>query len=438
MLVQDKQKFTIHSQPLKKNLLFLFSLYAFVAFSQEEIELKRCATADYQKIKASKFKEINKQLEQFRFSTGNTTIAGVVHIPVVVHVIHNRLDNVIGGDGNSNISDEQIKSQITVLNEDYRRKFGTRGYNTDSIGADVEFEFFLAYLDSNNNSSTGITRHYCPKSSFSPFDDDSLVKSFGYWPSDRYLNIWVCSLSGNYLGLTQFPNQSGLIGLDSYNGAANSDGIIINHKAFGNRIGTASKGLYSYGRTVTHEIGHWFGLIHTWGDADCGTDYCSDTPFEESSNLGSTCSSVYANCGSIPDKVMIENYLDYSPDICMNIFTLEQKKRMRTALVNSPRRANLLNTVFASSKDVLVKNESFLKVYFQNENQHINLVQDEVLSNTLEVEVIDLLGKTISKHVFVSDLQIVHFVSAANLTKGIYLLRSRLGNLEQVNKVMIY
>lgn len=310
----------------------------------DETPMKRCGTAEYHQLHKEKYKHLNEVYSRSRNARLQAnTFTGIITIPVVVHVIHNNANGEISG---SNISDEQIKSQIEVLNEDFRKKPNTNGFNNSPVGADVEIEFCLAKIAPDGTPSTGITRHYSSQKSFDPFGDDAEIKSHDPWPANRYMNIWVASLSGGYLGVTQFPNGTNLEGMSEYNGSFDTDGMIVTHKAFGRRTGTASSGIYIYGRTVTHEIGHWLGLIHTWGDSNCGDDYCADTPPAKDGNLEKTCKDVFAKCVNEQlNKVMIENYLDYSPDICMNIFTQDQKTRMRTAMHNSPDRAAILSYI---------------------------------------------------------------------------------------------
>ena len=328
---------------IKKHLSVFLYLIFLNAMAQE-----KCATDIYHKLNRGKFNYlIEYYKKQFpKFGNQRVALNGVITIPVVVHVIHSVADNTIGV--GSNISDEQILSQFPVLNQDYRRKIGSNGYNTNALGADVEIEFCLATTDPNCNPTNGITRHYSTKTTYNPTSDfeTGLVKSFSQWPNTDYLNIWVVSLSGGYLGYAQFPNYTGLAGLDSVSGLPAEDGVLIASKVFGANSGLATKGIYNLGRTVTHEIGHWLGLKHTWGDEICGTDYCEDTPSCASSFSGPGCKDIYSNCLTLTGRTrnMIENYLDYSPDACMNIFTRDQKNRMRTVFTTSPERIQILSS----------------------------------------------------------------------------------------------
>ncbi|MCU0341031.1 MAG: M43 family zinc metalloprotease [Spirosomaceae bacterium] len=266
-----------------------------------------------------------------------------IRIPVVVHIIHNRTDGIVGGVGNSNIADAQIVNQIRILNEDYRRKPGTRGFNTNTVGADTGIEFYLANIDPNGQPTNGITRQlYTQKTTFDINTDDQLLSNIVSWPTDRYLNIWVARYGSNFLGIAQFPSVSGIKGLDEENELLErTDGVFIDFRVFGSGTGTLSR-LYNLGRTTTHEVGHWLGLIHTWGDTDCGDDYCADTPQAEDGNQSSICGPVFSNCNGTRTRNMTENYMDYSPDSCMNIFTKNQAERMAAVIEKAPRRARLV------------------------------------------------------------------------------------------------
>ncbi len=301
---------------------------------------------DYEPILKRRIDQYKTEMAQAR------TIGQVYRIPVVVHVIHN--GEALGS--GRNIPDANIQHQIEVLNEDFRRMLGTPGWNNHPRGADVMVEFVLAKRDPSGNPTTGIVRWNCNAQGWTAPPHatgyiNSTIKPATQWDPTRYLNIWVCDISGGVLGYAQFPDLSSLLGMPGDGGmgapacaqAANTDGVVILYGAFGSAL-KGSTGLsapYHLGRTTTHEVGHWLGLRHTWGDGGCTVDdYCDDTPVCNGQLYGCNAHPV-SQCGN--DR-MIENYMDYSDDGCMNIFTIDQAVRMRIVLENCPRRRSLITS----------------------------------------------------------------------------------------------
>jgi len=229
------------------------------------------------------------QASQFAKMEEGTTYT----IPVVVHVVYKTAAQ--------NISNAQIQSQINVINDDFRR-MNSDANNTWSQAADTEIEFCLATQDPNGNPTSGITRTSTTKTSFT--DDDKVKKSNqggkNPWDTQKYLNIWVCNIGG-FLGYAQFPG-----------GPAATDGVVVDDNYFGT-VGTATAP-FDKGRTLTHEIGHYLNLYHIWGDGACGQDdNVADTPNSDAANYG--CASNHTSCSSTD---MVQNYMDYSDDACMN------------------------------------------------------------------------------------------------------------------------
>jgi PKD repeat protein len=270
------------------------------------------------------------------------TQATVVTIPIIVHVVNN--GEAIGT--GLNISQAQVQAQIDVLNEDYRKKVGTPGgSSTNPVAADIEIEFCLSPVDENGKpmAEPGIDRYNGGKTSWTKEDIEASLKSTTIWNPNLFYNVWTVKFGGtsaNLLGYAQFPDQSGLSGLNETGGPASTDGVVVQYSSFG----SADKGNfpvmqapYNKGRTLSHETGHWLGLRHIWGDGDCADDFVSDTPTQQSSSSG--CPVGRFTCGTTN---MIENYMDYTNDACMNIFTLGQKARMQAVMQLSPRRTSLL------------------------------------------------------------------------------------------------
>lgn len=323
----------------------------------------RCSSVEYeqelQKLYPKRFKnaEFEKWIsplvkeQQHKISFEVSKIANIISIPVVVHVIHN--GDVLGT--GENITDAQVRSQIKVLNEDFRKMMGTPGFNNNAVGADTEIEFCLAAVDPNGNMTNGINRKEFTNASFTQTEVNTIVKPSTQWDPTKYLNIWVVRFTDNsLLGYAQFPSVSQLSGLPTNGGEASTDGVVVVFHAFGSANHTDGTFIlnnsYKFGRTTTHEVGHWLGLRHTWGDGDCSVDdYCNDTPVSGKENYLCPAPINLDTCPADPGFDMIENYLDYTKDECMNIFTNDQKTRMLTVLANSPRRKELLTATTCNS-----------------------------------------------------------------------------------------
>lgn len=328
-------------------LLFVFSCISFITVHAQTPTVDRCATVqvEEERLINDPSLESREQFEEWMNTVKNkqtqesaTKEMSVVYtIPVVVHVIHNG-EQI--GEG-SNISQEQVNSQIEVLNEDFRRLLGTPGYNTNPVGADTEIEFCLAQFDPSGNemAEPGIDRVNrnaagFTSPSYSTSYINNTIKPNTIWNPDNYCNMWVCSITGGILGYAQFPNSA----ITGTGGGASTDGVVMGTTYFG-RVGNVSPP-YDQGRTTTHEIGHWLGLYHIWGDGNCGADdECDDTPNANGANYG--CQTGSSSCSSVD---MVENYMDYSDDACMNIFTICQKERMRFVMENAVRRNSLLTS----------------------------------------------------------------------------------------------
>jgi hypothetical protein len=354
---------------LSSRLLLALTLFSGTVASlkaqDKDSELIRCASSERDSVRLLKSpallrerlnteKAIKTYIEQNRRGL-RTSADDIITIPVVVHVVHNREDLAVGGPGNSNISDQQIQSQIEVLNEDYGNTSGYKGFYTDSLGVDTGIRFKLVT----------ISRTYDATSQFSPIADaNKLATVSPAWFTNRYLNIWVCRLTDRYLGTSQFPvvteinsRTNGLATSDEEEEDALTDGVIIDYRYFGRDAEVITTKIYNLGRTTTHEVGHWLGLIHIWGDRTCGTDYCDDTPTANTKNETTdiSCTPVFSECRGVRTRNMIENYMDYSPDLCMSVFTNDQKERMHAVLALSPRRAKLVEFSKMSSNELLVE-----------------------------------------------------------------------------------
>ena len=407
--------------------------------------VNRCGVAEHERIlqqrnpdRLRQLQELNSQIDQYleQAKSLRQPAANVTYrIPIVVHVVHSNASNTIGGANNVNISDAQILSQIQVLNEDYRRQPGTNGFNTSPIGADAQIEFYLATVDPKGQPTTGITRHYyAQKSSFSIFDDDLLLAQIVYWPSDKYLNIWVTSLQDNYLGYTQFPTATDTLrGLPAKTNDL-TDGSIIDYRVFGRQTGTVNRALYLLGRTVTHEIGHWLGLIHPWGDANCGTDYVADTPLmTDGSTAQLTCRQTFSNCdgkGQVRD--LMENYMNYWPDACMNMFTAGQVARMRAVLVLNARRAKVVSTSAS-----LPESENLTIAVYPNPASTDPSVDVQLKgTQSFSVGLLDMGGRQLRTLSYTDVPSTRVILPVSGLAPGLYIVRVKTGS-ETVSKRLL-
>jgi len=281
-------------------------------------------------------------------------------IPVVVHVLHN--GTAVGVE--ANISDAQILQQIRVLNEDFRRKNVDANRTPEEflpVAADANIEFVLAKQDPNGLPTNGIVRKQGPKTIYGP-EDATLIGQTSQWNPEEYLNMWVVPLVDPYLGYATFPT-SDLPGLNFAPSAAIRDGVTVDYLFFGTGPGTAAN---TNGRTTTHEVGHYLGLRHIWGDGGCEVDdFVLDTPNQDNPN-NTICNDnpTRFSCGN---NNMIQNYMDYTPDPCMNLFTKGQVERFDVVLANSPRRATLVNNRATRDPQLSTRDVSLSKVVYPSD-----------------------------------------------------------------------
>ncbi len=226
---------------------------------------------------------------------------GIIEIPVVVNVLYRT--------SVQNISQAQIQSQIDVLNKDFSATNAdynlTSTYNSVKSG-DVRVRFVLDQ----------VIRKSTNKKSWALNDGMKKNSQGGINPTSptTKLNMWVCNLSSGYLGYAQFPG-----------GSSSTDGVVIDDNA----LGTSGSAMAPFhkGRTATHEIGHWMNLRHIWGDANCGNDLVGDTPLHNTANYGCPAAGHKSTCSGTPVE-MTMNYMDYTDDACMYMFSAGQRTRM--------------------------------------------------------------------------------------------------------------
>lgn len=326
---------------IKKLLVAGACFLGSLTFAQAQ---RQCGTPDVEQMLSispkelrEKFHKIEDHTENFVRNFSKNKATGVITIPVVVHVVYNTTAQ--------NISDAIIQSQINVLNADFRRTNADKT-NTPAafagVASDFEIQFQLATRDPQGNPTTGITRTQTTRTFFEYGGSDPngvFVKQSAQggkdaWNTTQYLNMWVCNFGGSsssLLGYATFPTDAGTF----------KDGVVMGYKYFG--VNPSLGGVFGYGRTATHEVGHWLNLRHIWGDANCGNDLVADTPTQQTSNGG--CPAFpKTSCSNGANGDMFMNYMDYTNDQCMNMFTAGQKARARALFDVGGVRASLLTS----------------------------------------------------------------------------------------------
>jgi hypothetical protein len=374
---------------------------------------------------------IEKRTASFASNTTSATLAATttVRIPVVVHVIYNTAQQ--------NISTAQIQSQISVLNKDFR-KLNADASKTPALfaglAADTNVEFYLATTTPTGAATTGITRKSTTKTSWGTKDAMKKSKTGGVdaWNTSKYLNLWVCEIGGGILGYAQFPG-----------GVAATDGVVIAPNYFGSSdygTGFFLAAPYDKGRTATHEVGHWLNLRHIWGDATCGNDQVSDTPVAQTSNFGCP---TYPKVGSCSTTEMTMNYMDYTDDRCMYMFTTGQKSRMRALFEVGGARAGLATGLtFArdENNDAALSVNSSLEVYPNPASGAATVrVNFADISNSVEISVVDVLGRVVYSYEdkALSANTLEHQLDLSNFKHGMYFVNVVSDNYKEVKRLLV-
>jgi Pregnancy-associated plasma protein-A/Secretion system C-terminal sorting domain/Fibronectin type III domain len=303
---------------MKRSLLFyVFLTLLFIAETKAQ---RVCGSSTYlqQQILAdpslaNRRLVIEQQTQKFIAAHPQNNAKAVVTIPVVVHVLYNLPAQ--------NISDSQIYSQIITLNQDFNATNSDISHVPaafSSVIGTAQINFCLAKQTPNGVPTNGIVRTATTQTSFYANDmvKFSTLGGDDAWDASKYLNIWVCNLASPLLGYSSFPGSAKAV-----------DGVVVKYKVFGT-LGS-STWPYNYGRTTTHEVGHWLNLIHVWGDANCGDDLVNDTPTQQTYNFG--CPSYpHITCSNGVNGDMFMNFMDYVNDSCMNMFSVGQANRMKS------------------------------------------------------------------------------------------------------------
>jgi hypothetical protein len=355
---------------------------------------------------------------------------GIITIPTVVHVIMK--------DTSINITDNQIYSQINVLNKDFRLM------NADTLSSqhpfwqfvsDTKIEFCLAKKDPNGNATTGITRTTTNVSEWGDSNSHNIKSTANgghdNWNPNQYLNIYVVKLEGKTLGFATFP--------DELSTSPNLDGVVIRYEAFGTEgeAGTGDFKANNGGRTGTHEVGHWLNLRHIWGDTVCGNDFVDDTKPAEGSNFNCVTFPHRANntCGADSNGEMYMNYMDYVDDSCMNMFTVGQNIRMQACLNGS--RAGLLTSSGCSMPTSLndISFANAVAVFPNPNNGQFTLSVDSKNINSVTATLIDILGATVKEFGIVSTGNST--ITLSGVSSGVYYLKVSTPNNTTIKKIFL-
>jgi hypothetical protein len=332
-------------------------------FGQERIDTycPEPINQDYENLSTTEINEIIKRYKPVEK-------AGIIKVPIVFHILTDDPTGV------SNISDCIIQNQIDILNNCFRKKTGTQGANTNPVGADTGIEFFLPCKDGNGNSTTGIIRTTTANCNYTTLNNTTQLSNIksassgaSNFPNNKFLNIWVVKTMPNsndvraqaWWGNTSTgASRVGVIIHYSYLGSKNSGCQNISYIDF------TGYQAYNMGTTLVHEVGHYFSLQHTYGTCGSYTDGCNDTPAV--SGLPNAFCGTNNNTKGVcvtGQTRMWQNYLDYTDDACMNVFTNDQATKMQNYIANTTNYTNLtsstnINAVSCASSNFVVSTSS--------------------------------------------------------------------------------
>ena len=401
--------------PLLSLLLVCFSAHAQLNCRSTEYKAALIQKDPGLSVKIQEIEAFTRQQLQHPASVtvngGGSSGPTVIMLPVVVHIVYNT--------SQQNITDAQVQSQIDVLNRDYS-KLNPDTANIPSyfagLAANCGFQFELAKVDTNGYATTGIIRKQTAVQAFSINDDikSSATGGDDAWDRDKYLNIWVGNL------------QSGVLGYSSVPGCEkNIDGVTVLYSAFGT-IGTA-QAPFNLGRTCTHEIGHWLNMIHVWGDAYCGNDQVDDTPPQQQATYGNP-SGIIISCGNAPTGNMYMNYMDFTDDVGMHMFTIDQSARMHTLFAEGGARYPILSSDVLTATPIPNPNattrssgSSIVLNFYPNptvSTVSVSLSNESGIGSMLEVY------NQVGQRVMVQRITSLNFqLNVSSLTNGVYYIQ---------------
>ncbi len=369
--------------------------------------------------------------------TSENEVETILEIPIIFHIIHQGESKGFG----THLGTDRIQEQIKQLNIDFNTTtLNYTGQGDSYPKVRIVFRPTSSYPSGKKMSDVGVnyidsSKEGWPKGSYSKAFIEKTIKPSTQWDPGKYLNIWVCEISAGILGYASFPIAEGM---PQTTEEVSSDGVVIRYTT----IGSLSKpydhteeGLkFGMGRTLTHEVGHWLGLLHLWGDGGCDSDdHCNDTPSCSGPNFG--CPDNRYSCG---EEEKIGNFMDYIHDACMTSFSPDQYLRMVYVLQESPNRKGLINREETSMDAQQEETPSLEPTVFPSPVQGdatvgMTLEQDK----TYDIEVFAFDGKltwatkienSISGHTQIR-------IPSANFPPGIYWIAIRTGTTVKTVKL---
>jgi hypothetical protein len=403
---------------MAKRLALLF----FICIGFQSIAQKSCSVEEYTKQEIAENPLLKNQLDEIEIFTRNkiglqneaqrtNRVPDVIKIPVVFHVLYHTPDQ--------NIPAPIIDLMIAALNRDFNKR-NSDTTNIPSVfkplAANMGFEFKPATMDPKGVSTNGIVKKYTPITYWVSDDKMKFNTSYGSdaWDTKSYLNVWICNLK-DVLGYGTLP------GMD-----AKKDGVVISlENIIDTKHTTPSVNDF---RTIVHEVGHWLNLYHIWGEGYCGDDRVDDTPKQSSYTPGCP-SGTRISCGNNQSGDMYMNYMDFTDDVCMNMFTTGQRKRARVLFETGGARNSILHskglnasTIEGSQlpdfypqwlKPQVYPNPatSVIKIYCEYDERWIGR----------KLQVLDISGKIVIDMIINSKIQ---QVDISKLNAGIYFIRA--------------
>ncbi|HEV8272589.1 MAG TPA: T9SS type A sorting domain-containing protein [Chitinophagaceae bacterium] len=394
----------------------------FVVTSLHLFAQKRCSMEEYVNKQISENTSLKEKLEQVEVFTRERTsypgttqrvngVEEVITIPVVFHILYHTPDQ--------NIERKSLDLLIAALNRDFNKKNADTS-NIPSVfkpyAASMGFEFKIATMDPRGVGTNGVVRKYTPIGYWMSDDKMKFSESYGDdgWDSKSYLNIWICNML-DVLGYSTFP------GMDP-----KKDGVVLSFEDVFNPRGTTPT--INDLRTVVHEVGHWFNLYHIWGEGYCGDDKVDDTPKQGSYTPGCPNGS-RVTCSNGPTGDMYMNFMDFTDDVCMNMFTKGQRKRARVLFEQGGPRNSILyskglntSTVQAAELPDFYPQWLSAKVYPNPATSTIKIYYEyDDRWKGRKMEILDMSGRIVLSKTISSRIETI---DVSRLTAGVYFIRA--------------